>query len=356
LLQLRSNPLVKASANTGGVGATDTKGGIVGSNTLYGNGNHNLSIAAVDGDGCDEILWGAAALNNDGTLLYATGYGHGDAIHVGKMIPDSTDLYVFDVHEEKLTSDHGSWDLHNARTGRVIWHGDLAEKDNGRGMAAALSSTLRGYQFWSSDNRYPRSAADGTEVIKKSCSVNYRIYWDGSYVDQLFDGNYNKNTGKAAPYIQKWNGSSFTNALDFNSSTYKNPQSCNGTKATPCLQADILGDWREELIMWNYDDPSEIMIYSTWTPTEYTVPTLMHDHVYRMGVCWQNTAYNQPPHLGYYLPDYIDGKLPSSIGNITTVQQETEQVFDAQGRQLNSLHKGLNIVRKNGRVKKVLVL
>ena len=186
--------------------------------------------------------------------------------------------------------------------------------------------------------------------------MNYRIYWDGSYVDQLFDGNYNKNTGKAAPYIQKWNGSSFTNVLDFNSSTYKNPQSCNGTKATPCLQADILGDWREELIMWNYDDPSEIMIYSTWTPTEYTVPTLMHDHVYRMGVCWQNTAYNQPPHLGYYLPDYIDGKLPSSIGNITTVQQETEQVFDAQGRQLNSLHKGLNIVRKNGRVKKVLVL
>ena len=353
---LQRNPLVKANANTGGVGATDTKGGIVGSNTLYGNGNHNLSIADVDGDGCDEILWGAAALNNDGTLLYATGYGHGDAIHVGKMIPDSTDLYVFDVHEEKLTSDHGSWDLHNARTGRVIWHGDLAEKDNGRGMAAALSSTLRGYQFWSSDNRYPRSAADGTEVIKKSCSVNYRIYWDGSYVDQLFDGNYNKNTGKAAPYIQKWNGSSFTNVLDFNSSTYKNPQSCNGTKATPCLQADILGDWREELIMWNYDDPSEIMIYSTWTPTEYTVPTLMHDHVYRMGVCWQNTAYNQPPHLGYYLPDYIDGKLPSSIGNITTVQQETEQVFDAQGRQLNSLHKGLNIVRKNGRVKKVLVL
>ena len=83
------NGMKTAPANTGGVKAADSNGGVAGSNTLYGNGNHNLSIADVDGDGCDEILWGSAALDNDGTLLYATGYGHGDAIHVGKMIPDS---------------------------------------------------------------------------------------------------------------------------------------------------------------------------------------------------------------------------------------------------------------------------
>ena len=336
--------LKTAPANTGGVLTTDGEQN-AGSNTLFGNGNHNLSIADVDGDGCDEIIWGASALDNDGSLLYATGYGHGDAIHVGKMIPDSTDLYVFDVHEEKLKSNHGSWDLHNARTGRIVHHGGPAESDNGRGMAAALSTSYRGYEFWSSDERQPKLASTGKTVINKSCSVNFRIYWDGTYVDQLFDGGYDKDNDKASPFIQKWNGSSFTNVISFGSSTYNNPQTCNTTKATPCLQADILGDWREELVMWNHSDPSQIMIFTTWTATNYMVPTLMHDHVYRMGVAWQNTAYNQPPHLGYYLPDYIEGKLPSTISQTQAQTVKTTETFDLQGRRTTGLKKGLNIMR-----------
>ena len=337
--------LKTASANTGGIKSTDASG-IAGSNTLYANGNHNLSIADVDGDGCDEIIWGSAALNNDGTLLYATGYGHGDAMHVGKMIADSPDLYVFDVHEEKFKASGNAWDLHNARTGEVIYHGGKAESDNGRGMAAALMSNQRGYQFWSSDERNPRSAINGQTVISKSCSVNFRIYWDGSIVDQLFDGNYTSSDPQPKPYIQKWNGSSFTNVISFNTAEYNYPQTCNTTKSTPCLQADILGDWREELIMWSKNDPSEINIYTTWTPTEYAVPTLMHDHVYRMGVAWQNTAYNQPPHLGYFLPDYIDGKLPDTgVKSAMTEHQAMETVYDLQGRQHSELQHGLNIVR-----------
>ena len=358
---LQRNPLKTAPANTGGVKSSDTSGGIAGSNTLYGNGNHNLSIADVDGDGCDEIIWGSAALNNDGTLLYATGYGHGDAIHLGKMIADSTDLYVFDVHEEKLTAAHGSWDLHNARTGRVIWHGGSAESDNGRGMAAAMTS-MRGYQFWSGDERYPRSAISGKTIIQKSCSVNFRIYWDGSYLDQLFDGSYQYNRDKedglwdqsayANPTIQKWDGSSFTDVIKFNSKTYNNAQTANYTKATPCLQADILGDWREELIMWNKQDSAQIMIFTTWTSTNYAVPTLMHDHVYRMGIVWQNTAYNQPPHLGYFLPDYINGKL-TAIQNVTQLTGGKQQIFDLKGCRQQALRPGLNIILENGTIKKV---
>ena len=316
---LQRTPLRTAPANTGGVKATDSTEGIVGSNTLYANGNHNLSIADVDGDGCDEIIWGAGALDDNGQLLYATGYGHGDAMHVGKMIADSADLYVFDVHEEKLNKTHGSWDLHNARTGRVVWHGGSADCDNGRGMAAALIADTHCYQFWSSDERYPESAATGKTAIGKSCSVNYRIYWDGSYQDQLFDGSYKygddvwAQASHAEPVIQKWNGSSFTNVISFYSSAYNNAQTANYTKATPCLQADILGDWREELVMWNKKDSSQVMLFTTWTPTAYAVPTLMHDHTYRMAIAWQNTAYNQPPHLGYFLKDYIDGKLDSPL-------------------------------------------
>ncbi len=354
---LMRQPVKAAATNTGGVNTSDSNGGLVGSNTLYGNGNHNLSIADVDGDGCDEILWGSAALNNDGTLLYATGYGHGDAIHVGKMIPDSTDYYVFDVHEEKLNASHGSWDLHNARTGYVIWHGNLADMDNGRGVAADLTGE-NGYEFWSSDNRQPRSAASGKEVIQKSCAVNFRIYWDESYADQLFDGNAPSGSTQANPYIQKWSGSSFSNVLSFNSANYNYGQTCNTTKATPCLQADILGDWREELILWNKNDPSEINIYSTFTPTSYAVPTLMHDHVYRMGVAWQNTAYNQPPHLGYYLPDYISGKLQTGVMPVSLSSPQEEQIYDLQGRLLpysssKDLPKGLYLIRTGNKTTKL---
>ena len=107
--------------------------------------------------------------------------------------------------------------------------------------------------------------------------------------------------------------------------------------------------------MWNYDDPSQVMLFTTWTPTNYAVPTLMHDHVYRMGIAWQNTAYNQPPHIGYCLKDYIDGKLSSAVPSVVAVPQQTAtQYFDLSGRRLTGLHKGLNIVRRNGRVEKIV--
>lgn len=349
--QLKRIPIKTAPANTGGVKSTDTSGGVVGSNTLYGNGNHNMSIADVDGDGCDEILWGAGALNNDGTLLYATGYGHGDAMHVGKMIPDREGYQVFDVHEEKLTATHGSWDLHDARTGEVIYHGGSADSDNGRGMAGDLTGK-DGYEFWSSDVRTPYSALTGKATTIKNCSVNFRIYWDGSIQDQLLDGSYKYSgdvwaqTAHAEPVITKWNGSSFSNVVSFYSTTYNNAQTANYTKATPCLQADILGDWREELVMWNKKDSSEIMIFTTWTPTTYAVPTLMHDHTYRMGICWQNTAYNQPPHLGYYLPDYINGKIDTGIHEVSSkIENGRTAFYDLNGRPVSGQQKGFVIMR-----------
>lgn len=332
--QIKRIPIKTASTNTSGRSG--------GSNTLYGNGNHNMSIADVDGDGCDEILWGSAALNNDGTLLYATGFGHGDAIHVGKMIPEKDGYQVFQVHE---ASPYG-WDLHDAKSGEILFS-STGSTDNGRGMAADLTGK-DGWEFWSSNNRNPRSATTGKEVISKSCSVNFRIYWDGSIQDQLFDGAYDsKTTLQAYPVITKWNGSSFTELVaNFNTASYQYGQTCNTTKATPCLQADIFGDWREELILWNLNNPAEINIYTTWTPTNYAVPTLMHDHTYRMGIAWQNTAYNQPPHLGYYLPDYINGKIDTGIHEVSSNMENSRTAFyDLNGRPVSGNHKGLVIMR-----------
>ena len=271
------------------------------SRTMYANGNHNMSIADVDGDGCDEIVWGSAALDQDGTLLYATGFGHGDAIHLGDFNPVRPGLELFQVHEEKGTY---AWDLHDAATGEILFKGGPSGQDNGRGMAAQLDANHHGAFFSSASERQQRSAVSGNVASTGQTSVNFRIYWDGDLQEELLDGT----------KIDKWNGSGTgrlyingKNPYDYNSSS-----SCNGTKATPCLQADILGDWREEIILWSTADNATINIFTTNTKTDYRMPTLMHDHTYRMGICWQNSAYNQPPHLGFYLPDSLAPRLLNS--------------------------------------------
>ena len=255
-----------------------------GSNTMYGNGNHNLSVADVDGDGRDEIIFGSAACDDNGQLLYATGFGHGDAIHVGKMNPEREGLLVFQIHEE---SPYG-WDVHDAATGEVLWSA-TGDKDNGRGIAADLIASNRGWEFSSSNDRSQRSATTGQAVTDKSSSMNFRLYWDGSLQDNLADGGYEE-----AYTITRWNGSSFEGitALD--------GASCNTTKRNPNFLCDLMGDWREEVIL---HDDNNLYIYSSAMPTNYKVPCLLTDHTYRLGIAWQMSSYNQPPHLGYHLPE-----------------------------------------------------
>ena len=60
----------------------------------------------------------------------------------------------------------------------------------------------------------------------------------------------------------------------------------------------------------------------------------MHDHTYRMGICWQNVAYNQPPHLGYYLPDAF---MPSIDKNEFTVSMGEEFEFSIQTKYAKSV-------------------
>ena len=260
-----------------------------GSRTMFGNGNHNLSVGDVDGDGCDEILWGSAALDNDGKMLYATGFGHGDAIHMGKMIPGREGMQVFQVHEEKGTY---AWDLHDAATGEVLHKGGPEGVDNGRGMAAQLTNKSGEWWFSSANAREQRSAVTGETASEKSASLNFRVYWDGTVQDALLDGN------KIDKYDAAKN--SFSRLVTF--SDLGPSSTCNSTKNTPNLSADILGDWREEVVLYTVtDNEAYLGIYSTNIPTDYRIPTLMHDHTYRMGICWQNTAYNQPAHIGYNL-------------------------------------------------------
>ena len=304
-----------------------------GSRTAYGNGNHNLSVGDYDGDGCDEITLGASAINNDGTLLYSTGYGHGDALHVGDIDPDRPGMEVFTVHEE---SAYG-WDLHDAATGTIICNSDGAS-DNGRGIASDLIASNRGYEFSSSNDRSQRNAK-GDVVSTKSTSLNFRCYWNGDLQDELLDGN----------VIDTWNGSSVTRLLTLYN--YGNSSSCNSTKKTPNLTADLLGDWREEIILWDKTDGCTLNIFTTNIATEYAIPTLMHDHTYRMAVAWQNSGYNQPPHVGYFLPDYADylNNLTNGINNIQNdCSENDDDIFTLQGIRSNGKKPGIYI--KGGKV------
>ena len=314
-----------------------------GSNTMFSNGNHNLSVADVDGDGKDEIIWGSAALDDDGKILYAVGFGHGDAIHLGDLDPDRPGLELFDVHEEK--GDY-AWDLHDAATGEIIWKGGQKGQDNGRGLAADIVADSRGYEFWSSyggfdsgsRNQNPFNTITGEEVGKSKPSMNFRVYWDGDELDELLDGTSISKYGKGGLMLGPGLSSIGAGSMG-------NSSSCNSTKATPCLSADIFGDWREEIILWSKNDYATLNIYSTAYETDYRFPTLMHDHTYRMAVAWQNTAYNQPPHLGFYLPDFI-GAYNSTTG-IQMVEMEDQgdgSCYSLTGVRVENPRKGVYIV------------
>lgn len=321
----------------------------------YGQGVHGISVADVNNDGYDEIVMGSATISHDGKLLCSTGFGHGDAIHVSDLCPDREGLEIMMPHEEKNAS-YG-YDVHDATTGEVIYRG-TSSADNGRGLAADVLADNRGFEFWSSAESNVRSCIDGTSLGTKKPSTNFRIYWDGDLQDELFDGGYSETAGCSSAITKMTNAATHATLLSLGSEAYGSSQTCNTTKATPCLQADIMGDWREELILWDGTDPSVINVFSSNVPSTYAIPTLMHDHTYRMGIAWQNCGYNQPPHLGFYLPDMFDKNYgifsdayATGVNNVVVSEPvDNGKIYNLAGQQVDANYHG--IVIQNG-VKKV---
>lgn len=252
-----------------------------------GQGDHSLSVADVDGDGKDDIIYGAMCVGSDGKGLYSTGLGHGDALHVSDLDPDRPGLEVFNIHEKSKKMLGVSF--RDAKTGEVLWSKQCP--DVGRGVALDIDPRHKGAEMWASG-----AGLDGvwnvrgeTVSRRKPRACNFAVWWDGDLLRELLDRN----------RITKWD---WLKEAETPLLTADGCSSNNGTKATPALSADILGDWREE-VMWRSADGTELRIYTTPIPTEHRLPTLMHDPQYRLAIAWQNVGYNQPPHPSFYLGD-----------------------------------------------------
>ncbi|MDQ8204371.1 rhamnogalacturonan lyase [Pelagicoccus sp. SDUM812003] len=263
-----------------------------------GQGDHSLSIADVDADGKQEIIYGSMVLDHDGAGLYSTGWGHGDALHVTDHVPSNPGLEVFNIQER---FDQQGMNMRDAATGEAIftvpsvkpaeYGGDRGEGP-GRGIAVNMDPRFPGSESWAAGAGMSKVfSAVGDWIYDKPAGIptNFAVWWDGDLQRELLDRN----------FILKFNPQ--TEQLD-RLLTAHGSESNNGTKATPTLSGDIWGDWREEVI-WRSRDNSELRIYTSAVPTRHRMPTLLHDAQYRVALAWQNVAYNQPPHPSFYLGD-----------------------------------------------------
>jgi rhamnogalacturonan endolyase len=274
--------------------------------TYTGQGNHQLSVADLDDDGKDEIIYGSMAVDDDGTGLWNSGLGHGDALHVSDIDPNQPGLEIWGIHENAAVGSA----LLDSRTGKIIW--GTGPADVGRGVSANLDDSQEGMECWGGTDGL--RSAENIKVGPTPPSSNFVIWWDGDLERELLDNTNIRKYGSSNPILLLADGCS----------------SNNGTKSTPTLQADLFGDWREEVI-WRTSDNNSLRIYTTTIKTPYRLVTLMQDRQYRLAIAWQNVAYNQPPHPSFFIgksmfiPDSL--KPPAKPLNIrTTVWDDTVKI------------------------------
>lgn len=263
-----------------------------GNPTYAAQGNHNLTVADVDNDGKDEIVYGAMTIDDNGKGLYSTGLGHGDALHVTDLDPARPGMEVFDIQER---FDDAGANFRDARTGEVLWKkasvkaGEDGEGP-GRGLALDIDPRYPGYECWVAGAGITGMFdCKGNKIADRTPACNMGIYWDGDVLSEILNGT----------TIDKWDYFNSKTSRLLEAAQYNCVRN-NGTKSNPVLSADIWGDWREEVI-YRTANNNELRIFSTSIPTTHRFYTLMHDPQYRLSIAWQNVAYNQPPHTSFFM-------------------------------------------------------
>ena len=271
-----------------------------------GQANHAVTSGDVDGDGKDEVVLGSLVLNDDGTVLYSTNLGHGDAMHLSDLDPTRPGLELFAVKED--TTKPYQTVMTDAANGSIIW-AVFNNRDTGRGLAADIDPNYAGAETWGAANLNVWSVK-GDVLGQIRPSANFAIWWDGDPLRELLDDI----------SVRKWDWNQQAEVVLLNAT---GTASNNSTKATPCLQADLLGDWREEVVLRNIEN-TELRVYTTNAVTERRITTLMHDPQYRAAVATQNTGYNQPPHPSFFIgnnmpavakPKVFVSPVPDFIGH-----------------------------------------
>ena len=262
----------------------DTKDG---DNPYSGQGGHHVVVADVDADGRDEIVYHSMVVDDNGRGLYSTGLRHGDAVHVGVFDPARpAALQVYGAHEnENETTRFGTPGvaLFEAVDGKIIWSA-LRGIDVERAVAADIDPRHPGYEAWS--NRIGLHTWQGQSIGTAPRSNAHTIWWDGDLLRELLTGG----------RVTKWDWEQATEKPLLIPTGVRG----GGAKGTPNLSGDLFGDWREEIIVGTVDHKA-LRIYTTTIPTKHRMVTLAQDPMYRLGLAWQNVAYNQPPHPGFYL-------------------------------------------------------
>ena len=250
-----------------------------------GQGYHNFGIADVDWDGRDEICFGSMVIDDNGKGLSTTGLGHGDAQHCSDFNPYIHGQEIYACNEDQPGNNY-----RDATTSK-IYHRYNAGNDDGRSMCGNFCDDFPGAIGCSAREGAISTVTNGAVpgLGTTGVNTNFRIYWDGDLCEETFNYVSGKNTAGCIAKYGSWSPIY----------TCEGSMTNNDTKGTPCYQGDILGDWREEIIMRTADN--NIRIYSSPTPTEYRIYSLWHDHQYRNAMVWQMCGYNQPPHASYFL-------------------------------------------------------
>jgi hypothetical protein len=329
---------------TNGVGATGDW------SSLAGQGFHNLSIADVDGDGYDEIIYGSATLNHDGTIKYSsrlnaanieggdtsriyvyntTGgldgdyLGHGDSLHVADIIPERPGLEIWTCHESATALGEA---MRDGTTGQILFGGEWA-KDNGR---AATGDFVTGNRGWESSTATASgtamglrsgagATARGAQISTGATGNNFTMFWKANMTTQVTSSGEDSQftivsyslSGMALSSTDMW-------------STSSSYISINTTKAVPPLVVDLVGDYREELIARNSSNTSIRIFTNNSEDSQHKLPTFLADRRYREEIARQQSAYNQPTYPSYYYgSDMIPATLYASIQEPPVIVTET---------------------------------
>ncbi|WP_458780769.1 rhamnogalacturonan lyase [Arthrobacter sp. D3-16] len=302
--------------------------------TLTTQGFHSLSASDVDGDGKQEIVYGSATIDDDGSLLYSSfdtmpagsatpaeeaRLGHGDAMHVTDIDPARPGKEIFSVHEGGTYAPYG-YAMRDAATGEVLF-GAYSGRDTGRGMIGDVDKTVPGIENWA----IGMQSADGRKLSSTGPGTNMNIKWAADMTTQLVNGS-----GEQTPTIDDWKRGRLLTATGTRTN--------NTTKGNPSLVADVVGDWREELLVRTADS-SALRMYLSTEVTNHKLYTLMHDPQYRAEVARQNTAYNQPSYTDFYLASDMDfadvplraAWLPGSVKALQHVLEDLVESGDVAG-------------------------